>query len=80
MADGRVFSCSAYLLDDKFDVGNIHENSFQDIWEGDKRKKNFEFVKHGLDISQCRLNCRMDEANRYIDAIDNQTIEHINFI
>ncbi len=80
MADGRVFSCSAYLLDDRFNLGNINEHSFKEIWEGCQRKENFEFVKNGLDIRECRLNCRMDEVNRYIDSIENQTIEHINFI
>ena len=80
MADGRVFSCSAFLLDDRFDLGNICNNTFQEIWEGPKRKNNFDFVKHDLDISECRLNCRMDKVNRYMENIKYQTIEHINFI
>jgi len=80
MANGRVFSCSAFLSDDRFNLGNIHDNSFQEIWEGEKRKSNFEFVRKDLDISECRLNCRMDEVNRFIDSVDNQTIQHINFI
>jgi GTP 3',8-cyclase len=80
MADGRVFSCSAYLLDDRFNLGNINVSSFQEIWQGENRKENFKFVKNELDISECRLNCRMDEVNRYIDSIEHQTIDHINFI
>lgn len=80
MADGRVFSCSAFLLDKRFDLGNINSNSFQEIWEGPAREANFHFVTKELDISACRVNCRMDEVNRYLHAIEAQQVPHINFI
>ena len=78
MASGDVYSCSAYLLDDRFNLGNLNESSFQDIWEGNKRRKNWEFVRNALDIHECRVNCRMDKANRYLAGFNQQ--EHINFI
>jgi len=80
MADGEVSTCSAYLLDKRFMIGNINKHSFKYIWEGKGREANFHYVKNKLDIKDCRLNCRMDEVNRYLHAIKEKTVEHVNFI
>lgn len=80
MATGAMYGCSAYLLDKRFEYGNINESSFKDIWEGERRRENFHYVRNELDIRECRLNCRMDEVNRYLDRLQHRNIPHINFI
>ena len=78
-ADGKVFGCSAYLGRDEFCYGNIYDESFSDIWEGEKRKKSYKYIMNELDINDCRVNCRMDEVNRYLDRLQNPQ-DHDNFI
>lgn len=82
MANGDLYSCSAYLMDDRFNLGNIMSDSFSDVWEGEKRRQNFEFVRNELDISDCRKNCRMDAVNRYLFKLEQRNIRvpHVNFI
>lgn len=79
MASGDVYGCSAYLEDRRFRYGNITEQSFAAIWEGEARQRNFHYVRQELNISECRRNCRMDEVNRYLwDLIHPPA--HVNFI
>jgi radical SAM protein with 4Fe4S-binding SPASM domain len=76
---GEVYSCSAWLGDERFRLGNLHEQSFRDMWEGPVRRRNLEFIRHNLDIGECRTNCRMDEVNIYLWQLANPD-PHVNFV
>jgi radical SAM protein with 4Fe4S-binding SPASM domain len=76
---GNVWGCSVYLGDKRFYYGNIYKNSFREIWEGEKRRRSLGWMEKKLDVKQCRLNCRMDEINRYLWELKHPP-EHVNFI
>jgi len=79
-AEGNVWGCSMYLGDkEHFLYGNIYKNTFQEIWEGEERAKSLQWMKEHLSTEACRVNCRMDEVNRYLWELQNPQ-EHVNFI
>jgi len=76
---GNVWGCSAYIGDERFLYGNICKNSFKEIWEGEQRLQSLGWVEKELSAKQCRINCRMDEVNRYLWELRHPA-EHVNFI
>jgi radical SAM protein with 4Fe4S-binding SPASM domain len=78
MSSGEIYSCSAYLLDERFRLGNINDQTFKDIWEGERRRANWELVRKHLDIKECRVNCRMQRVNEYLDGFS--TVKNVSFI
>ena len=71
MANGDVYTCSAYLGDDRFNIGNINKNTFHRIW-----------IERPLTVvktDECRQNCRMHHINKFLWNITH-TREHKNFI
>lgn len=78
-AGGNVWGCSVYLGDSRFFYGNIYESVFKKIWEGSRRSRSIRWAERNLDVSGCRINCRMDEANRFLWDLRNPP-PHVNFI
>ncbi len=78
-AGGNVWGCSAYLSNERFCYGNIYDSCFREIWESEKRQMSLRWVESELDTSQCRVNCRMDEINRYLWELKYPP-EHVNYI
>ncbi|GAM10553.1 cyclic pyranopterin monophosphate synthase [Geobacter sp. OR-1] len=76
---GNVWGCSAYLGDERFCYGNIGEQGFAEIWHGSLRRASLEYVSKCLDVAECRVNCRMDEVNRYLWELVHPS-GHVNFI
>ncbi len=79
-ADGEVWGCSAHvgriehgreIGDHRFRFGNVNEQSFSEIWRGDRRRANWEYTRKppsegGLDVSKCMKGCQMDVPNIYL--------------
>lgn len=72
-----VLACSAHYENPRFNLGNLNDSSFKEIWQGEKRQALFE---EGICIDECRKNCRMNHANIYLDQIANNKVPHVNFI
>ncbi|MBN1817481.1 MAG: radical SAM protein [Sedimentisphaerales bacterium] len=78
-AGGNVWGCSMFLGDERFLYGNIYEESFEEIWNGSRRAESLQWVQQCLDPQTCRVNCRMDEINRYLWSLKHPPA-HVNFI
>lgn len=78
-SNGGVYSCSAYLGDPRFLLGNINTESFEAIWHGEARARTIELMKT-LDVRECRVNCRMSACNVYLDELINSKVPHVEFI
>lgn len=79
MSDGCVYGCLNYLENERFNYGNINELTFKEIWEGEKRKEGYHYIREMLDVRGCRVNCRMDEINRYLWKLRHPD-RHVSFI
>lgn len=78
-SDGNIWGCSAWLGDERFLYGNIREQGFAELWDGERRRKCLEWAASELDPEECRQNCRMDEVNLYLWELTHPGA-HVNFI
>lgn len=77
-SDGSVIPCMMFYQNPEFSYGNLNDNSFSEIWLGEKRKTVLEKLAKNT-IEHCRDGCRLDAINRYLSQLKNPH-PHINFI
>ncbi len=78
-AKGNLWPCIVFMGKEELSYGNLYQESFQEIWEGNRRKKLIEyFSKMDLETN-CRELCRLDEMNKYLTELKNPG-DHVNFI
>ena len=81
-ADGNLYVCAYRMLEpDKFAFGNIYEQSAEEIWNSEKRKKVVNFCENDLDIERCQVKCKGENINNFIHLIENPKEESdVNFL
>lgn len=80
-SSGDIASCLPYWDRKEFVFGNIHENTFQEIWLGSRRKKIKKYLENELAVAElCPPNCRPNAINGFLWEIKNPSVKHINFV
>ncbi len=78
-AKGNLWPCIVFMGKDSLSYGNINEERFVQIWEGERRKRLIGYFNQ-MDLEKnCRELCRLDEMNKYLDELLHPG-SHVNFI
>lgn len=79
LANGGIYPCCQYFDDDSKCFGNLNEQSFSEIWRGNKKREIIKFIENNVDVGKCMTYCRHHSTNLFLW----QFLEppaHINFI
>lgn len=74
-ADGNIYPCCLLKYYDRHILGNILNDSFVDVWRGDKRKNWID----NLNVDLCP-SCWFDETNQFIEYLLTKNPKHVNFV
>ncbi len=74
-ADSRMYICCHMRGFDKYCIGDLKKNTFEEIWNSDRRKK----VVENINFNDCVPLCRDNTFNQILWNIK-QPREHVNFL
>lgn len=79
LSDGGVYTCGPHFGNPAHCYGNIHEQTFSELWEGPRRREILTRIENDWDCRNCTPNCRVDAVNRFLWELRHPP-EHVNFI
>lgn len=69
-ANGDICVCMYHPNDKRFVFGSIYEQSFEEIWKSDRRKKVIDFVRKLDYTNECQACCKLAEINKFLDFVN----------
>jgi radical SAM protein with 4Fe4S-binding SPASM domain len=79
-SQGNFYTCSVFLNDERFCVGNIKDEDMKAILFGKRRQRSVTYGATELNVGDiCRTNCRMARINEFLEFLNNRP-DHLNFI
>jgi radical SAM protein with 4Fe4S-binding SPASM domain len=76
---GNVWGCPSFFGDKRFLYGNILTQTFRQVWNSAVKRRLMDNFCRMVNIDHCRVNCRMDEVNRFLWSL-NHPPAHVNFV
>ena len=77
-ANSNIYPCCTLKYQSEASFGDLKEQSFKDIWTGEKR---INWLKRNYLAEVCSNNvCWMEEKNKFIDYLTTKNPKHVNFI
>ena len=70
--DGNVFLCERFCVDKKYSVGNIHDNTLEEIWSSKKINDFFNPSREKFFSTECY------DCEEYEECVENKGICYIN--
>ncbi len=78
-SDGGIYACGGYWQDKRYSYGNLHKQSFQEIWDSQIRKRLMKKIEKTVNLGECYNCCRNHSINSFLGSLK-QRPAHINFI
>jgi len=78
-SDGNVYSCNGHWQDDEYRYGSLHEYSFDEIWNSERKKQIVERLKRTIDHQACYSPCRNFSCNKFLWELTHPP-KHVNLI
>lgn len=78
--NGKVYPCGPFFGKERFLMGDINEQSYFDIVNGDRYWSVQQDIMDNVDVHfDCTVGCRQDYINKFLSDLKNPP-SHINFI
>jgi len=75
---GNVIPCLVFVGQDEMIYGNLYQETFPQIWQGQKRQQVLKAIEQ-KGVEQCRELCRLDQVNEYLHDLQHPG-GHVNFV